>query len=64
MSAKPPRLPPSALSREERLAKALRDNLARRKTLVRARRSRGPEADATPPAGGEAKTSPDSDEAP
>lgn len=44
MSAKPP--PPS---REDRLAKALRENLARRKALVRAKRARA-SADDTPAA--------------
>jgi hypothetical protein len=35
-------------TREERLAKALRDNLARRKALVRAKRARSGEAGKTP----------------
>ncbi|WP_295555679.1 hypothetical protein [uncultured Hyphomicrobium sp.] len=35
MNSKPPKL-----SKEERLAKALRDNLARRKALVRTKRER------------------------
>lgn len=42
MNAKPP---PS--TREERLAKALRDNLARRKALMRAKRGRA--GDESPP---------------
>jgi len=42
MSTKPP--PPS---KEDRLAKALRENLARRKALVRAKRARA-SADGTP----------------
>lgn len=41
MNPKDPSKPPSpSASREERLAKALRDNLARRKALVRAKRER------------------------
>jgi hypothetical protein len=43
MSAKPP--PPS---REDRLAKALRENLARRKALVRAKRARANADDGAP----------------
>jgi hypothetical protein len=41
------RPPPKSPSREERLAKALRDNLARRKALVRAKRSRTADRDKT-----------------
>jgi len=44
MSPKDP--PPS---KEDRLAKALRDNLARRKALVRAKRARTSAEDAVPP---------------
>lgn len=51
MASKTP--PPS---KDERLAKALRDNLARRKALVRAQRARAADADAPPPqATGKAK---------
>ena len=45
MTSKSP--PPT---KEERLAKALRDNLARRKALVRAKRARTGSEDAAPPA--------------
>lgn len=49
MSPKDPRNPTSKPSREERQAKALRENLARRKALVRAKRDRASSetADAT-----------------
>lgn len=40
MSPKTPRRPPAPPSKEERLAKALRENLARRKALARAKRAR------------------------
>ncbi|WP_439544183.1 hypothetical protein [Hyphomicrobium sp.] len=45
MTSKQPRqpLPPT---KEDRLAKALRDNLARRKALVRARKAQGGGTDA------------------
>lgn len=48
MSSKDPRNPPSKVSREERLAKALRENLARRKALVRAKRDRANAETAAP----------------
>jgi hypothetical protein len=38
MTSKPPR-PPLAPTKEDRLAKALRENLARRKALVRSRKA-------------------------
>jgi hypothetical protein len=44
----PPSQAPPKPSREDRLAKALRDNLSRRKALTRSRRERG-EPEATPP---------------
>lgn len=50
-AVKGPGRPSSPLSKDERLAKALRDNLARRKALQRAKRSRNedePAATATP----------------
>lgn len=40
MSPKDPRRPSASPSKEERLAKALRENLARRKALARAKRAR------------------------
>jgi hypothetical protein len=53
MSPKPPRTPQPP-SREDRLAKALRENLARRKALTRVKRERAgpdsPSADPAPPA--------------
>jgi hypothetical protein len=57
MSPDNPRKPKSNPSREERSAKALRENLARRKALVRAKRSRAETEPAgaaeTPSAGAE-----------
>lgn len=44
-----PSKPPSPPSKEERLAKALRDNLARRKALARSKKAR---SDETGPEGG------------
>jgi len=44
MSNDTPRRPPATPSREERLAKALRENLTRRKALARAKRTRASDA--------------------
>lgn len=40
MTSRDPRAPPASASKEDRLAKALRENLARRKALQRAKRTR------------------------
>lgn len=49
MSPDDPRKPSSPPSKEERLAKALRENLTRRKALARAKKGRAePEAGAKP----------------
>jgi len=53
---------PTQLSKEERLAKALRDNLARRKALVRAKRERTDAAGSGSPASTPGK--PERDDAP
>ncbi|MGE3231938.1 MAG: hypothetical protein AB7J30_21110 [Hyphomicrobium sp.] len=44
MSDDTPSRPPATRSREERLAKALRENLGRRKALARAKRARTSDA--------------------
>lgn len=64
MSVKPPRQPPANPSKEDRLAKALRDNLARRKALQRTKRSR--DADTPPDQGSvrDQRTPDGEDEAP
>ncbi|MCC7252332.1 hypothetical protein [Hyphomicrobium sp.] len=48
MTSKKPTGDPSSLTKEERLAKALRDNLARRKALMRAKRERTDAGTASP----------------
>ena len=40
MTSRDPRAPSASASKDERLAKALRENLARRKALQRAKRTR------------------------
>lgn len=55
MSSKDHLRPPSPPSREERLAKALRENLARRKALARSKQGRE-SADAGAPAADDGQT--------
>lgn len=64
MSPKDPHSPsPPPSGRTERLAQALRENLARRKALKRARQERAG-ADAAPAASGRAATPDGEDDAP
>jgi hypothetical protein len=61
MGSEDPRKANSKPSREERLAKALRENLGRRKALVRAKRNRADAETADAAEDQNAATNPDED---
>jgi hypothetical protein len=61
MTSKDRRQPSSPPSKGDRLAQALRDNLARRKALVRAKRARAAAADDADPATAPGTERPDGD---